>query len=62
MRIPVLGDEDEPELAVVDGELRYHEHRFPLAPGSADDGADRRRRSTPASTTSSSTGGAPTPS
>ena len=24
---------------VADGELRYHDHRFPLAPGSADDGA-----------------------
>ena len=39
VRIPVLGDEPEPELHVVDGELRYHDHRFPLAPGSADDDA-----------------------
>jgi (1->4)-alpha-D-glucan 1-alpha-D-glucosylmutase len=38
--IPVLGDEDLPtddqptgHLSVVDGELRYHDHRFPLAPG-----------------------------
>jgi (1->4)-alpha-D-glucan 1-alpha-D-glucosylmutase len=29
--VPVLGD--DPELSVVDGELRYFEHRFPLAPG-----------------------------
>lgn len=39
VRIPVLGDEEEPELLVAGGELRYHDHRFPLAPGSADDGA-----------------------
>ncbi|MET0911073.1 MAG: malto-oligosyltrehalose synthase [Ilumatobacteraceae bacterium] len=32
LRIPVLGDEATPELVVVDGELRYHEHRFPLRP------------------------------
>ena len=25
---------------VDDGELRYHDHRFPIAPGTADDGAD----------------------
>jgi (1->4)-alpha-D-glucan 1-alpha-D-glucosylmutase len=38
--IPVLGDEVDPdrELQVVDGELRYYEHRYPLAPGSAADG------------------------
>lgn len=28
--VPVLGD--DPQLSVVDGELRYFEHRFPLAP------------------------------
>jgi (1->4)-alpha-D-glucan 1-alpha-D-glucosylmutase len=39
IRIPVLGDENQPELIVADGELRYQDHRFPLAPGSADDGA-----------------------
>ena len=39
IRIPVLGNENEPELSVADGELRYQDHRFPLAPGSADDGA-----------------------
>ena len=33
VRLPILGDEPTPELAVVDGQLRYHEHRFPLAPG-----------------------------
>lgn len=32
VRIPVLGDEPSPELLVEGGELRYHEHRFPLAP------------------------------
>ncbi|MFC7622773.1 malto-oligosyltrehalose synthase [Microlunatus sp. GCM10028923] len=36
--LPVLGDEGAPEL--VDGELRYFEHRFPLAPGSWTDGDD----------------------
>jgi (1->4)-alpha-D-glucan 1-alpha-D-glucosylmutase len=39
IRIPVLGDEPEPRLSIADGELRYEDHRFPLAPGSADDGA-----------------------
>jgi (1->4)-alpha-D-glucan 1-alpha-D-glucosylmutase len=29
--VPILGD--DAELAIVDGELRYYEHRFPLAPG-----------------------------
>ena len=43
VRIPVLADEDLPDrggrighLEVVDGELRYHDQRFPLAPGTAD--------------------------
>jgi (1->4)-alpha-D-glucan 1-alpha-D-glucosylmutase len=40
--LPVLGDES-PEtldaLRVEGGELRYYDHRFPLAPGTADDGA-----------------------
>ncbi|MCW2848132.1 MAG: treY [Marmoricola sp.] len=46
VRVPVVGDDDLGEdgrignLTVVDGELRYHDNRFPLAPGSADDGAD----------------------
>ncbi|MGR2752190.1 malto-oligosyltrehalose synthase [Agromyces arachidis] len=45
VRIPVLGGTVEEaaesgDLRVEDGELRYFEHRFPLAPGSADDGAD----------------------
>jgi (1->4)-alpha-D-glucan 1-alpha-D-glucosylmutase len=40
VRIPVLGDEDPPALDVADGSLVYHEHRFPLAPGTADDGAE----------------------
>jgi (1->4)-alpha-D-glucan 1-alpha-D-glucosylmutase len=32
--LPVLGDAFEPaELTITDGELRYYEHRFPLAPG-----------------------------
>ena len=39
VRIPVLGDEDDPELIVANGELRYQDHRFPVAPGTADDGA-----------------------
>ena len=36
--VPVLGD--DPELAVIDGELRYFEHRFPLAPGTWSEGDD----------------------
>ena len=47
VRIPVVGDDDQPsedgpihELFVAEGELRYHDHRFPLAPGSWADGDD----------------------
>ena len=36
--VPVLGD--DPELSIVDGELRYFEHRFPLAPGTWHEGED----------------------
>jgi (1->4)-alpha-D-glucan 1-alpha-D-glucosylmutase len=36
--VPVLGD--DPQLTVVDGELRYFEHRFPLAPGTWSAGDD----------------------
>lgn len=39
LRLPVLGDDGATALRVEDGELRYHELRLPLAPGSADDGA-----------------------
>ncbi|BCJ32141.1 malto-oligosyltrehalose synthase [Actinocatenispora sera] len=35
--LPVLGDEDTPALSIVDDELRYHEHRFPIAPGTEGD-------------------------
>jgi (1->4)-alpha-D-glucan 1-alpha-D-glucosylmutase len=42
LRLPVLGDEDLPvdghptgNLSLVDDELRYHDHRFPTAPGTA---------------------------
>ena len=45
--LPVLGDDDQPEpdgpianLRLVDGMLGYHDHRFPLAPGTADDTDD----------------------
>jgi (1->4)-alpha-D-glucan 1-alpha-D-glucosylmutase len=39
--LPVLGDDAElAKLDLLDGELRYYEHRFPLTPGSAEDGAD----------------------
>ncbi len=34
--VPILGD--DATLTVADGELRYYEHRFPLAPGSWSDG------------------------
>ncbi|HET7196506.1 MAG TPA: malto-oligosyltrehalose synthase, partial [Nocardioides sp.] len=33
IRIPVVGDDDENSIHVTDGEVRYHEMRFPLAPG-----------------------------
>ncbi len=40
--LPVLGDGDDEldRLEVVGDELHYFDNRFPLAPGSADDGAD----------------------
>ena len=31
--IPVVGDGDEGAIRIEGGEVRYHEHRFPLAPG-----------------------------
>lgn len=43
IRIPVLGDGDALGEVAVDGdELVYYDNRFPLAPGTADDGADAR--------------------
>ncbi len=34
IRLPVLGDDfSDDQLSLVDGELRYFEHRFPIAPG-----------------------------
>ncbi|SDT27588.1 maltooligosyl trehalose synthase [Friedmanniella luteola] len=36
--LPVLGD--DAVLSVEDGELRYYDHRFPLAPGTAAEGED----------------------
>ncbi|MCU1501276.1 MAG: treY [Ilumatobacteraceae bacterium] len=39
LRVPVLGDEAEPALSLVDGQLRYYDQCFPLAPGTADDAA-----------------------
>ena len=38
LRIPVLGDDDT--LEVVGDELHYFDNHYPLAPGTADDGAD----------------------
>ncbi|MCD4536586.1 malto-oligosyltrehalose synthase [Nocardioides sp. cx-169] len=35
LRIPVVGDGDEASIRVEEGEVRYHEHRFPLAPGTS---------------------------
>jgi (1->4)-alpha-D-glucan 1-alpha-D-glucosylmutase len=44
IRVPVVGDDDQAgpgapiaHLQVVDGELRYHDNRYPIAPGTADD-------------------------
>ncbi|HSN34810.1 MAG TPA: malto-oligosyltrehalose synthase, partial [Arthrobacter sp.] len=43
IRIPVLGsDADVDALEVKDGELRYYDHRFPLAEGSYTEGDDPR--------------------
>lgn len=43
LRLPVLGDDgDLDKLELRDGELRYYDHRFPLAPGSYADGDDPR--------------------
>lgn len=43
IRLPVLGsDDDLDKLTVEDGELRYFEHRFPLAEGTYDDGDSPR--------------------
>ncbi|SDG29838.1 malto-oligosyltrehalose synthase [Klenkia brasiliensis] len=37
VRVPVLGsDDDVAELRVEDGELRYYDHRFPIAPGTGE--------------------------
>jgi len=45
LRLPVLGDGDDEHAAlrIEDGELRYHEHRFPIAEGTLTDlpGDDR---------------------
>lgn len=35
LRIPVLGDDDEDAVRIEGGEVRYHDHRFPMAPGTA---------------------------
>ncbi|HEY0260620.1 MAG TPA: malto-oligosyltrehalose synthase [Lacisediminihabitans sp.] len=42
VRLPVLGDDSLDELEIVGDELHYYDHRFPLAPGTADDGASAR--------------------
>ena len=63
IRLPVLGDDVDlaDELRSCDGELRYFEHRFPIAPGT-EAGATPAPRCTTGSTTSWSTSGGPTPS
>ncbi len=33
--IPVVGDDDEGSIVVEGDEVRYHDHRFPLAPGTS---------------------------
>ncbi|MDQ0820020.1 (1-_4)-alpha-D-glucan 1-alpha-D-glucosylmutase [Arthrobacter sp. V4I6] len=44
IRIPVLGeDSDLDALEIRDGELRYYDHRFPLAEGSYAEGDDPRQ-------------------
>lgn len=39
LRIPVLGDEDEPEFTIVGDELHYYDNAFPIAEGTAPVGA-----------------------
>jgi len=40
IKLPVLGDDfTDDQLTLEDGELRYFEHRFPIAPGTAPEGA-----------------------
>jgi (1->4)-alpha-D-glucan 1-alpha-D-glucosylmutase len=39
LRIPVLADSSLDDLVVIDGELHYFDNRYPIAPGTADDGA-----------------------
>jgi (1->4)-alpha-D-glucan 1-alpha-D-glucosylmutase len=34
--VPVLGSDSVADLSIEDGELRYHEHRFPIADGTGD--------------------------
>ena len=70
IRIPVVADADQAReggpiahLEIVDGELRYYDNRFPIAPGSAKTGPTTGQTRTPsmvASTTSWSTGMLPT--
>ncbi|VXB64972.1 Maltooligosyl trehalose synthase [Arthrobacter sp. 9AX] len=39
IRLPMLGsDEDLDKLEIKDGELRYYDHRFPIAPGTFSEG------------------------
>ncbi|MGT2426660.1 malto-oligosyltrehalose synthase [Amnibacterium kyonggiense] len=43
LRIPVLGSADDVDALEVNGdELVYYDNRYPIAPGTADDGADAR--------------------
>lgn len=38
--VPIVGDDDEASIRVVDGEVRYHDHRFPMAPGTQGTGRE----------------------
>ena len=41
LRLPILGSADDTAAVEIDGdELTYYDHRLPIAPGTADDGAD----------------------
>ena len=47
VRLPVLGDDESATWTIdapVDGELRYYDHRFPIAPGTGDGDAARGAR------------------
>lgn len=39
IRLPVIGDDDDASIRLDGDRIRYHDHEFPVAPGTAADGA-----------------------